>query len=228
MSVPHAPENVNIVENIESLKTRAAKAASGVGRDPLDILLVAVSKMHSGDAIRASLDAGQRVFGESRVQEAMDKWPPIKAEYPDVRLHLIGPLQTNKVREAVALFDVIQTVDRPKLANKLSEEMRKQNRMLPCFIQINTGEEDQKAGILPAESDSFISNCRDKEGLRVEGLMCIPPQYEEPSLHFAFLREIAARNSIDNLSMGMSTDFEIAIAMGATQIRLGTAIFGSR
>ena len=228
MSVPHAPENVNIVENIESLKTLIAKAAGSVERDVSDISLVAVSKMHSSDAIRAALDAGQRVFGENRVQEAMDKWPPIKAEYPDVRLHLIGPLQTNKVREAVALFDVIETVDRPKLANKLSEEMKKQSRMLPCFIQVNTGEEDQKAGVLPAESDAFISSCRDKEGLRVDGLMCIPPQDEEPSLHFAFLREIATRNSIDNLSMGMSADFEIAITMGATHVRRGTAIFGSR
>jgi PLP dependent protein len=228
VSVPHAPENVNIVENIESLKTLIAKAAGSVERDVSDISLVAVSKMHSSDAIRAALDAGQRVFGENRVQEAMDKWPPIKAEYPDVRLHLIGPLQTNKVREAVALFDVIETVDRPKLANKLSEEMKKQSRMLPCFIQVNTGEEDQKAGVLPAESDAFISSCRDKEGLRVDGLMCIPPQDEEPSLHFAFLREIATRNSIDNLSMGMSADFEIAITMGATHVRLGTAIFGSR
>jgi len=228
VSVPHAPENVNIVENIESLKTLIAKAAGSVERDVSDISLVAVSKMHSSDAIRAALDAGQRVFGENRVQEAMDKWPPIKAEYPDVRLHLIGPLQTNKVREAVALFDVIETVDRPKLANKLSEEMKKQSRMLPCFIQVNTGEEDQKAGVLPAESDAFISSCRDKEGLRVDGLMCIPPQDEEPSLHFAFLREIATRNSINNLSMGMSADFEIAITMGATHVRLGTAIFGSR
>lgn len=228
MSVPHTPENVNIVENIESLKTRIAKAAGGVDRDPSDVSLVAVSKMHSSDAIRAALDAGQRVFGENRVQEAMDKWPSIKVEYPDARLHLIGPLQTNKVRDAVALFDVIETVDRPRLANKLGEEMKKQNRMLPCFIQINTGEEDQKAGVLPAESAAFISSCRDNEGLRVEGLMCIPPQDEEPSLHFAFLREIAVRNSIENLSMGMSSDFEVAIAMGATHVRLGTAIFGSR
>lgn len=228
MSVPQASENVNIVENIKSLKIRIAKVAGGVDRDPSYISLVAVSKMHSSDSIRAALDAGQRVFGENRVQEAMEKWPSIKDEYPDVRLHLIGPLQTNKVRDAVALFDVIETVDRPKLASKLSEEMKKQNRMLPCFVQVNTGEEDQKAGVLPADTDAFISSCRDKEGLRVEGLMCIPPQDEEPSLHFAFLREIAARNSIDSLSMGMSADFEIAIAMGATHVRLGTAIFGSR
>ena len=229
MSVPLDLDlSVRIGDNIQAVHQRMAKAAQNAERDVLDVSLVAVSKMHMSDTIRAALETGHRVFGENRVQEAGEKWSSLKAAYPDVCLHLIGPLQTNKVRDAVALFDVIETVDRPKLAAALAAEMAQQSRHLPCFVQINTGEEPQKAGVLPAESDAFIAACRDTHGLNIAGLMCIPPQDEEPALHFAFLREIAARNGIAGLSMGMSADFETAIELGATHVRLGTVIFGER
>lgn len=217
-----------IAANVRTIRERIAKAAQGAKRDPAEIVLVAVSKFQSGEKVRSALAAGHRLFGENRVQEAQEKWPDLKAEFPDAVLHLIGPLQTNKVRDAVALFDVIETVDRPKVAAKLAEEMAKQQRVLPCFVQINTGEEPQKAGILPKEADGFIRECRDSYGLTIEGLMCIPPQEEEPALHFAFLREIARRNGVSSLSMGMSADFETAVEMGATHVRLGTAAFGPR
>jgi pyridoxal phosphate enzyme (YggS family) len=225
-----SPATNHIVENLHAVKARMDKAARGADRNPdADaVALVAVSKVHGAEAVRAALEVGHRLFGENRVQEAQEKWPDLKAAFPDVSLHLIGPLQSNKVREAVALFDVIETVDRPKLAAKLSEEMARQNRTLPCFIQINTGEEPQKAGVLPADVDDFIKSCRDTHGLIIDGLMCIPPQDEEPALHFAFLREIAKRNRISSLSMGMSADFETAIELGATHIRVGTAVFGPR
>ena len=207
---------------------RIAKAAREVDRDPSDVHLVAVSKFHPAAAVRAALQAGHRLFGENRVQEASDKWPALKDSFPDAALHLIGPLQTNKVRDALAVFDVIETVDRPKLAAKLADEMARLDRHVPVFIQVNTGEEAQKAGVLPADADGFITACRDTYELTVQGLMCIPPQDEEPSLHFAFLREIATRNGVSALSMGMSADYEIAIELGATHVRLGTAIFGRR
>ncbi len=229
MSVPLDPDlSVRIADNIQAVHQRMSKAAHNVERNIEGVSLVAVSKVHPSDTIRAALETGHRVFGENRVQEAGEKWSNLKADYPDVCLHLIGPLQTNKVRDAVALFDVIETVDRPKLASALADEMAKQSRPLPCFVQINTGEEPQKAGVLPADSDAFISTCRDTHGLNIAGLMCIPPQDEEPALHFAFLREIATRNGIAGLSMGMSADFETAIELGATQVRLGTAVFGER
>lgn len=228
MSSTPDTEVAPVAENLRVLTDRIEKAAQAVGRAPSDVELVAVSKFHTVASIRAALDSGHRAFGENRVQEAMEKWPGLKAEFPDVQLHLIGPLQTNKVSDAVALFDVIETLDRPKLAEKLAAEMSKQSRSLPCFVQVNTGEEVQKAGVLPAESDAFIKTCRETHGLNVDGLMCIPPQDEEPALHFAFLREIATRNVIKNLSMGMSADFEIAIELGATHVRLGTAVFGDR
>ncbi len=217
-----------IAESLEEITGRIAKAARAAGRDPKDVHLVAVSKVHPVPAVDAALKAGHRLFGENRVQEAADKWPGLKQTYPDAALHLIGPLQTNKVPGAVALFDAIETLDRPKLAAKLADEMDKQDRRVPVFIQVNTGEEPQKAGILPADADTFIASCRDTYQLDVRGLMCIPPQDEEPSLHFAFLREIAKRNSVAGLSMGMSADFEIAVELGATHVRLGTAIFGAR
>ena len=217
-----------IAANVRTIRERIAKAAQGVKRDPAEIVLVAVSKFQSGEKVRSALAAGHRLFGENRVHEAQEKWPDLKAAFPDAVLHLIGPLQTNKVRDAVALFDVIETVDRPKVAAKLAEEMAKRQRVLPCFVQINTGEEPQKAGILPKEADGFIKECRDSYGLTIEGLMCIPPQDEEPALHFAFLREIARRNGVSSLSMGMSADFETAVEMGATHVRLGTAVFGPR
>lgn len=192
------------------------------------VTLVAVSKGHGADAAEAAIAQGQQVFGENRVQEADAKWTPLKARYPDIELHLIGPLQTNKVADAVRLFDVIETVDRDKLASALAKEMSRTGRIVPCFIQINTGEEPQKAGINPREADTFIARVRNEHRLDVKGLMCIPPVDENPAPHFALLHEIARRNGIDCLSMGMSDDFETAIMFGATHVRIGTAIFGPR
>ena len=190
--------------------------------------LVAVSKRQPDDRIEAALVAGHRVFGENRVQEAQERWTLRLDIYPELRLHLIGPLQTNKSADAVALFDVIEVVDRPKLARSLSAEMARQGRHLPCYVQVNTGEEDQKSGIWPEEADDFIAFCRDECGLNIAGLMCIPPVDEEPAMHFALLRTIAERNGLSGLSMGMSGDYEEAVRFGATSVRVGSAIFGSR
>ncbi len=214
--------------NLAGVQAAIAAAAVAAGRNAEDTALVAVSKTHAAEAILPVIQAGQRLFGENRVQEAQAKWPALKAAHPELRLHLIGPLQTNKVKDAVALFDVIETVDRPKLARALAKEMAKQNRNLDCFIQVNTGEEPQKAGVRPEDADAFIALARDELGLSVRGLMCIPPLDEECSLHFALLREIARRNGLDGLSMGMSADYEVAIQFGATLVRVGTAIFGAR
>ena len=205
-----------------------AAAAKAADRDPSGVTLVAVTKTHPAARIADALAAGQRVFGENRVQEAAAKWPALKQTWPDVELHLIGPLQTNKVRDAVALFDAIESLDRPKLAQALAAEMARSGRRPDCYVQVNTGEEPQKAGIAPAAADDFIRHCRADLGLPVAGLMCIPPVDEEPSLHFALLGKIARRNDIRILSMGMSADYEVAIAFGATHVRLGTAIFGER
>ena len=190
--------------------------------------LVAVSKRQPDDRIEAALVAGHRVFGENRVQEAQERWAERRGLYPDLKLHLIGPLQTNKSADAVALFDVIEVVDRPKLARSLSAEMARQGRHLPCYVQVNTGEEDQKSGIWPEEADDFIAFCRDECGLNIVGLMCVPPVDEEPAMHFALLRTIAERNGLPGLSMGMSGDYEEAVRFGATSVRVGSAIFGSR
>lgn len=190
--------------------------------------LVAVSKRQPDDRIDAALAAGHRIFGENRVQEAQQRWLPRRAQHGDLILHLIGPLQTNKSAEAVALFDVIEVVDRPKLARALASEMERQDRHLDCYVQVNTGEEPQKSGILPEEADAFIALCRVECGLNIVGLMCIPPQDEEPAMHFALLRTIAERNGLTSLSMGMSGDFEEAIRFGATSVRVGSAIFGAR
>lgn len=217
----------SIAQSLADIHARIAAAAKSCGRDPASVTLIAVSKTHGADTAALALAAGQQDFGENRVQEAEDKWPALKAAHP-ARLHLIGPLQTNKARDAVALFDVIHTLDRPRLAEKLAAEMQAQARRLPCFVQVNTGREEQKAGIDPKDADAFITACRDQWRLPVVGLMCIPPVNEEPALHFAFLREIARRNGLSQLSMGMSDDFEIAIALGATHIRVGSAIFGAR
>ena len=217
-----------IADNIDTVRASIAKAAGAAERDPQGVTLIAVGKVQPLERVEAALMAGQRVFGENRVQEAKSKWPEFRTRYEGIELHLIGPLQTNKVREAVELFDVIQTVDRPKLARELAKEMEKQDRRLDCYIQVNTGEEEQKAGVAPADADAFIAECREELGLRVVGLMCIPPVDETPALHFAMLREIAKRNGIANLSMGMSGDFETAVEMGATHVRVGTAIFGAR
>ncbi len=216
----------NAISNaLADVRARIAAAARKAGRDPASVTLIAVSKMHEARAIESALAAGQRHFGENRVQEAGAKWPALKT--PNVRLHLIGPLQTNKAADAVSVFDVIHSVDRPKLAEKLAAEMAAQARRLPCFIQINTGREPQKAGVDPTEADACITACR-AMNLDVAGLMCIPPVGEQAALHFAFLREIAKRNDLAQLSMGMSEDFETAILFGATHVRVGSAIFGAR
>ena len=214
--------------NLERVRSELAAAAQGAGRDPASVTLVAVSKTHPVEAIMPILAAGQRVFGENRVQEAAEKWPQLRRDYSDVRLHLIGPLQSNKVRQAVALFDVIETVDRPKLARALARIMEETGLRPDCMIQVNTGEEDQKAGVKPLEADDFIALCRDQLKLPVRGLMCIPPVDEEPSLHFALLAQIAERNGLEQLSMGMSADYPVAVRFGATHVRVGTAIFGER
>jgi pyridoxal phosphate enzyme (YggS family) len=189
---------------------------------------VAVSKRQPDDRIDAALAAGQSVFGENRVQEAQERWSNRRANWPNLKLHLIGPLQTNKAADAVALFDVIEIVDRPKLARALAAEMNRQGRRIPCYIQVNTGEEPQKSGIMPTEADDFIAFCKTECELDVAGLMCIPPQDEEPAMHFALLRAIAERNGLSGLSMGMSGDFEEAVAFGATSVRVGSGIFGAR
>ncbi len=213
---------------LAGVKDRIVAAARAVGRDAAGITLVAVSKIHDAAAISSAIAAGQRVFGENRVQEAQTKYPALKAAHPDLVLHLIGPLQTNKVKEAVALFDAIETLDRPKLADALAREMERTGRRPRCLIQVNTGEEPQKAGVLPNAADAFIEECRERWHLPVAGLMCIPPADQEPSPHFALLREMARRHGLAELSMGMSADYEIAIRLGATHVRVGTAIFGAR
>ena len=217
-----------IAKSLAAVRERIAAAARLAGRDPAGVNLVAVSKTHPAAAVREALQAGQRLFGENRVQEAEAKYPALREAAPDLALHLIGPLQTNKVRDALALFDVIETVDRPHLAEVLAREMAKSGRRLDCFIEVNAGEEPQKAGVLPAEADRFIVLCRDKLALPIRGLMCIPPLDEEPAPYFALLREIARRNEVECLSMGMSADYETAIRFGATHVRVGTAIFGAR
>jgi pyridoxal phosphate enzyme (YggS family) len=217
-----------IAANLAAVRARIAVAASACGRSAAAVTLVAVGKTHPADAVRAALAAGQRVFGENRVQEAAQKYPALRGDHPDLVLHLIGPLQSNKAREAVALFDVIETIDRPRIAEAVAEAMAKTGRRPSCFIQVNTGEEPQKAGVAPAEAGAFIADCRDRLGLSIDGLMCIPPLDEPAAIHFAFLRELARRHGIAQLSMGMSADFETAIAFGATHVRVGTAIFGAR
>jgi pyridoxal phosphate enzyme (YggS family) len=217
-----------ISANLAAVRARIAAAAEAAGRAPDSVELVAVSKTHPAAAVREALFAGHRAFGENRVQEAQAKYPALREEFPDLVLHLIGPLQTNKVRDAVALCDVIETVDRPRLAEALAREIDRTGRCPPCFIEVNTGEEPQKSGILPEQADRFIGECRDRLGLPIVGLMCVPPLSEEPALHFALLREIARRNDLELLSMGMSADYETAIAFGATHVRIGTAIFGAR
>jgi pyridoxal phosphate enzyme (YggS family) len=205
-----------------------AAAAREAGRDPASVTLVAVSKTFDVEHIRPVLAAGQRIFGENRVQEAKAKWPALKAEFPDVELHLIGPLQSNKAREAVELFDVIHTVDRPKIATTLAAEMKRLGKWPSLFVEVNTGEEPQKAGVLPRDAAALVRLARDELKLPVIGLMCIPPQDEEPALHFALLAKLAKELGLEKLSMGMSADYETAINLGATHVRVGTAIFGHR
>ncbi len=223
-----AVDRAAIADNLARVRSRIAGAATAAGRDPAEITLIAVGKVHGAPHIEAALAAGQRVFGENRVQEAEGKFPALKAAQEDLVLHLIGPLQTNKAREAVQLFDIIETLDRPKLARALAKEMDRTGRRPACYIQINTGEEEQKAGVAPAEADALIALARTELGLPVEGLMCIPPFDDEPAPHFALLSEIASRNGLAKLSMGMTADFEVAVRFGATHVRVGTAIFGLR
>ena len=204
------------------------RACNEARRERASVTLIAVSKTFEADAIVPVIEAGQRVFGENRVQEAKSKWPALTAAHPGIALHLIGPLQSNKAKEAVALFDAIHSVDRPSICEALSKEMASQQRTLDLFVQLNTGEEPQKAGIPPSEADAFIARCRDGYGLQIAGLMCIPPVDDAPAPHFALTAKIAARNGLKQLSMGMSADFAIAIQFGATHVRVGSAIFGKR
>lgn len=215
------------MDKLAQVKSEIAKSAEYCGRKADDVTLVAVSKTHPAAEILPLLQAGHRVFGENRVQEAAEKFPALREQYPDLKLHLIGGLQTNKVKEAIALFDVIETVDRVELAEKLAAEMEKQGRNLPCFVQVNTGEEPQKGGVVPRETISLVEKCR-ASGLNVVGLMCIPPVDDEPSPHFAFLKKLARQAGVKELSMGMSGDYPLAVQQGATFVRVGTAIFGVR
>src|SRR5260370_5084071 len=207
-------------DHLAEVMRRIAEAAKAASRNPADVTLVAVSKTHGADKVRELLTTGHRVFGENRVQEAEEKFPALKAEYSNLRLHLIGPLQTNKARDAVALFDVIESVDGERLAATLAKEMARADRRLTCYVQVNTGEEPQKAGVLPRDVDGFVASCRDVHKLPVVGLMCIPPVEEEPALHFALLAKMAARNGLAELSMGMSADYETAVRLGAPHVRV--------
>jgi pyridoxal phosphate enzyme (YggS family) len=213
---------------IADVKGKIVSACRTVGRDPATVTLIAVSKTFAADVIEQAIIAGQNVFGENRVQETKAKWPALREKYPDLELHLIGPLQSNKAKEAVAMFDAIHSVDRPSICEALAKEIVKQGRAPRLFVEINTGAEPQKAGILPENADAFLHECRNIYGLTIEGLMCIPPFQEAPAPHFALTAKIAARNGLKLLSMGMSSDFEIAIEFGATHVRVGSAIFGAR
>jgi pyridoxal phosphate enzyme (YggS family) len=216
------------VDRLASVRARVARAARDAEREPQDVTLVCVSKTFAAQDIAPVIGAGERIFGENRVQEALGKWPPLKASHPGLELHLIGPLQSNKARDAVLFFDVIETVDREKIATALAAEIQRTSRHPRLYIQVNTGAEPQKAGILPQVADAFIASCRKDYGLEISGLMCIPPLDDQASPHFALLNQIAARNGILALSMGMSADFELAIQLGATHVRIGSAIFGER
>ena len=218
---------MTVTENITNIRARITAAAKGAERSIGDIHLIAVSKVQPQDRITSALNAGLRIFGENRVQEAKEHWGALKPLYPDLQLHLIGPLQTNKVKDAVALFDMVHTLDRESLVLALSKEMNKQGRHLPCLIQVNTGDEGQKSGIHPNDLPDFLKFCR-SHTLDIRGLMCIPPVDDPPALHFALLRKLALEHKLEDLSMGMSDDFEKAIPLGATYIRVGSAIFGAR
>jgi len=228
-----APENPSPItahspSGLATVEQDIARACKEARRDRTSVTLIAVSKTFDAEAIVPVIAAGQRVFGENRVQEAKAKWPALMSAYPGIALHLIGPLQSNKAKEAVALFNAIHSVDRPSICEALAKEIDSQKKRPELFVQLNTGEEPQKAGVAPADADGFIASCREKYGLQISGLMCIPPVDEAPAPHFALTAKIAARNGLSNLSMGMSADFAIAIQFGATHVRVGSAIFGHR
>src|SRR6266550_4430653 len=228
-----APENslpitAHLPNGLSAVEQEVARACKHARRDRASVTLIAVSKTFGPEAITPVIEAGQRVFGENRVQEAKAKWPGLMSSYPGLVLHLIGPLQSNKAKEAVALFDAIHSVDRPSVCQALAKEIESQNKRPQLFVQLNTGEESQKAGVAPSEADAFITSCRDNYGLTISGLMCIPPVDEAPAPHFALTAKIAARNGLKSLSMGMSADFATAIQFGATHVRVGSAIFGHR
>lgn len=216
------------VENLHRVRGNIERAEREAGRAPGSVTLVAVSKTFAAEEIVPVIEAGHRVFGENRVQEAQGKWPALRARFPDLKLHLIGPLQSNKTREAVALFDAFHAVDRPKIAEALASEMAKQGKALDLFVQVNTGEEPQKAGVMPRETEALVRLCREQLGLSIAGLMCIPPVDDEPAVHFAFLAKLAKDLGLPGVSMGMSSDYETAIALGATHVRVGSKIFGHR
>jgi pyridoxal phosphate enzyme (YggS family) len=217
-----------IANSLEHVRVEIARASRDAGRNPVEVTLIAVSKTFGADAIESVIDVGQRVFGENRVQEAKAKWPSLLSKHEGIELHLIGPLQSNKVKEAVALFDAIHSVDRPSLCEALGKEISRQQRQPILFAEINTGAESQKAGVLPQDADAFLTACNNKYGLKISGLMCIPPLDEAPGPHFALTAKIAKRNGLKLLSMGMSADFATAISLGATHVRVGSAIFGER
>ena len=223
-----SPPGSPLPNALARLEADIARACRDARRERSSVTLIAVSKTFGADAIEPVIAAGQRVFGENRVQEAKAKWPALLPAHPGVMLHLIGPLQSNKAKEAVALFDAIHSVDRPSVCEALAKEIARQQRRPELFVQLNTGEEPQKAGIAPAEADAFIAACRDTYGLAISGLMCIPPLDQPPAPHFALTAKIAARNGLKHLSMGMSADFAVAIQLGATHVRIGSAIFGAR
>lgn len=222
------PEQNETADRLAAVHHRIAVATADAGRDPKSVTLVCVSKTHPIESVRSAIDAGERFFGENRVQEAKGKWPRLKESTPGLILHLIGPLQTNKTREALEVFDVIETLDRPRLAQSLAREMDRSGKRPRLYVEVNTGAEPQKSGILPPDADAFILACRREYGFEIDGLMCIPPAGQQVSPHFALLAMIAQRNGIISLSMGMSDDFELAIQLGASHVRVGTAIFGAR
>jgi len=224
-----AEQDAGVVESsLARVRGEIGRACHEARRDPASVTLVAIAKTFGADAIEPVIAQGQRVFGENRVQEAKAKWPPLKDRYPGIELHLVGPLQSNKAKEAVAMFEAIHSLDRPSLAEALAKEIAKQGRKPALFVEVNTGAESQKAGVLPEETDGFVAACRNRYGLEIAGLMCLPPADEPPAPHFALTAKIARRNGLALLSMGMSADFPIAIAFGATHVRVGTAIFGER
>lgn len=218
----------DVIKRLAAVRQAISQAEQEAGRPAGSVTLVAVSKTFAADEIRPAIDSGQRVFGENRVQEAQGKWPALKAEFPDIELRLIGPLQSNKTREAVALFDVIETVDREKIAAELAKELARTDRAVRLYVQVNTGSEPQKAGIEPKEAVAFVNRCREVHGLTIEGLMCIPPADENPGPHFALLGKLAEEAGLERLSMGMSGDYALAVSFGATSVRVGSAIFGTR